>query len=217
MGAFYASRYHGIGQHVDVSIMETQMGSVDRRGPSLIAYQYCGDINLRTPPAGLGLELVPPMNPCEDGYFNCTVGYVFWDRLVKMLGVPKFEDPRFRPPWTDLALKQEFDEVWIPWCMERSKREIARILQEAGIVCTPINDASDILVDPQLAERKYFVDIDHPVAGKLKYPGASFKMSETPCGKKRPAPLLGQYNEEIYKELGYTKEDLVKLSEEGVI
>jgi crotonobetainyl-CoA:carnitine CoA-transferase CaiB-like acyl-CoA transferase len=217
MGAFYGSRYNGIGQHVDVSIMETQMGSVDRRAPSLIAYQYCQDINLRSPPAGYGLELVPPFNPCADGYFNCTVGIVFWDRLVKMLGDPKFEDPRFNPPWTDPGLKEEFDEMWIPWCMERNKGEIAKVMQDAEIVCTPINDAGDILADPQLSERKYFVEIDHPATGKLKYPGAPFKMSETPWQAMRPAPLLGEHNEEVYSRLGYSREDLISLREAGVI
>ncbi len=217
MGAFYGSRYQGIGQHVDVSIMETQMGTVDRRAPSLIAYQYCNDVNLRSPPAGYGVELVPPFNPCADGYFNCTVGIVFWDRLVKMLGDPRFEDPRFSPPWSDIDLKEEFDETWIPWCMERSKREIAQTMQEAEIVCTPINDASDILADPQLVEREFFVDIEHPVAGELKYPGAAFKMSETPWQSRRPAPMFGEHNEEVYKDLGYSKEDLASLREANVI
>ena len=101
--------------------------------------------------------------------------------------------------------------------MERSKREIAQTLQEAEIVCTPINDASDILADPQLAEREFFVEIDHPVAGEIKYPGAAFKMSETPWQSRRAAPLLGEHNGEVYKELGYSEEDLARLREASVI
>jgi crotonobetainyl-CoA:carnitine CoA-transferase CaiB-like acyl-CoA transferase len=217
MGAFYGSRYRGMGQHVDVSIMETQMGTVDRRAPSLIAYQYCNDINLRSPPAGFGLELVPPFNPCADGYFNCTVGIVFWDRLVRMLGDPRFEDSRYSPPWSDAALKAEFDETWIPWCMERSKGEIAQTMQDAEIVCTPINDASDVLADPQLAEREFMVEIDHPSTDRIKYPGAPFKMSETPWRVTRRAPMLGEHNDEVYGDLGYSKDDLMMLSEANVI
>lgn len=217
MGAFYASRYHGIGQHVDVSIMETQLGTVDRRAPSLIAYQYSGDVNLRTDPSSYGLELVPPFNPCADGYFSCTVGYVFWERFVKMIGIEKLRDPKFCPPCTDQSIKEEFDSVWIPWCMEHKKQEIARMFQKEGILCTPINDASDLLVEPNLQDREYFVEVEHPMTGKLKYPGAPFKMSETPWKVNRPAPQLGEHNEEIYSALGYTKEDLIRLREWNII
>ena len=61
------------------------------------------------------------------------------------------------------------------------------------------------------------MEVDHPAAGRVKYPGAPFKMMETPWEIRRPAPLLGQHNEEVMGELGYTKEDLVRLREQGVI
>jgi len=44
--AFYAARYQGVGQHVDVSMMETQLGTIDRRAPELLAYQYVGEVIL---------------------------------------------------------------------------------------------------------------------------------------------------------------------------
>ncbi|GAI97702.1 unnamed protein product, partial [marine sediment metagenome] len=65
--------------------------------------------------------------------------------------------------------------------------------------------------------REFFIEISHPVAGNLLYPGAPFRMSETPWQTGR-APLLGEHNEEIYcQRLGYSREDLVKLREGGVI
>ena len=50
----------------------------------------------------------------------------------------------------------------------------------------------------------------------VTYPGAPAKLSETPWQAGR-APLLGEHNEEIYGRLGHTKEELVRLREEGVI
>ena len=61
------------------------------------------------------------------------------------------------------------------------------------------------------------VDVEHPVTGNFKYPGAPFRAEEMPWQVKRAAPLLGQHNEEVYGALGYTKEDLVRLRETGVI
>jgi len=66
--------------------------------------------------------------------------------------------------------------------------------------------------------RGFFTEIDHPSAGTLKYPTASYKLSDTPWAVNRPAPLLGQHNELILCErLGYDREELVKLKEAGII
>lgn len=61
------------------------------------------------------------------------------------------------------------------------------------------------------------VEADHPVAGKVKYPGRPYIMSETPWHEAR-APLQGEHNTMVYcDQLGYTKQDLVKLRKTGII
>ena len=62
------------------------------------------------------------------------------------------------------------------------------------------------------------MEVDHPEAGPIRYPGAPFKMGETPWQIRRPAPLLGQDNEEILVGiLDYSKKDLLRLEQDGVI
>ena len=66
--------------------------------------------------------------------------------------------------------------------------------------------------DPQFAAREYFVDIDHPTLGTLKYPGAPFEMSGTPWEARSPAPTLGQHNQEVITQrLGHTTEQLAQM------
>jgi crotonobetainyl-CoA:carnitine CoA-transferase CaiB-like acyl-CoA transferase len=75
----------------------------------------------------------------------------------------------------------------------------------------------ELMADPQYKARGFFQEIDHPLAGRLTYPGAPFRMSETPHQAGR-APLLGEHSEEIYcQRLGFDKSDLVTLRENGVI
>jgi crotonobetainyl-CoA:carnitine CoA-transferase CaiB-like acyl-CoA transferase len=74
-----------------------------------------------------------------------------------------------------------------------------------------------MLDDPHYKAREYWVEVEHPVTGRLRYSGQPFRMGENPWRLRRPAPLLGQHNEEVYAGLGYSKEDLVKLREIGVI
>ncbi|MDD5038437.1 MAG: CoA transferase, partial [Dehalococcoidales bacterium] len=69
-----------------------------------------------------------------------------------------------------------------------------------------------------LAYRGFFVDVDHPEAGRIKLPGLPYIMSQTPWQVNRPAPLLGQHNEEVFcQRLGYSKQDLVRMRQSGVI
>lgn len=81
----------------------------------------------------------------------------------------------------------------------------------------PINTVADLFTSPQLQSRDFFKEIAHPVADTLLYPGNPVKLGEVPTVYQR-APLLGEHNKEVYAEmLGYSKEDVVRLREVGVI
>jgi crotonobetainyl-CoA:carnitine CoA-transferase CaiB-like acyl-CoA transferase len=62
------------------------------------------------------------------------------------------------------------------------------------------------------------VEVDHPVAGKLEYPGLAYQFSGVTKRPRAGAPLLGQHNEEVFgKRLHYAAQDLLKLRQAGVI
>jgi CoA:oxalate CoA-transferase len=84
-------------------------------------------------------------------------------------------------------------------------------------VVMPVNDVPSLLSDTQLNSRGFWVELDHPVVGKLKYPRGPL-YSDAIGAPSKAAPLLGEDNERIYcKELGYTREDLAVLRASGVI
>ena len=81
-------------------------------------------------------------------------------------------------------------------------------------------DAGDLMACPQLKSRRFFREIQHPVAGPAAYPGMGASLSELPPGGGgvSPAPLLGQHNTEIYgNALGYDADALAALRYAGVI
>jgi crotonobetainyl-CoA:carnitine CoA-transferase CaiB-like acyl-CoA transferase len=85
------------------------------------------------------------------------------------------------------------------------------------VLCGPINTTEDLVNDPHWKARGFWEEIEHPVAGRLTYPGAPFRMAGSPWRVSRPAPLLGQHNAEVFGEIGYSREDLIRLRESGVI
>ena len=211
----------GFGQQVDVSMMETQLGAIDRRMSHIVAYQYNGLPTARPyPTAGLGFGFPFGIHPCQDGRWELAgMGQVF-PRTARMLGMPELaNDPRFSTlmAQADPASKEAFDEIFLTWSMQRTRKECVDAGQAAGVLCGPINNSKDLADDPHWRARGLWTEIEHTAAGKLTYPGAPIKFGEGGWKVTAPAPALGQHNEEVYSQLGYAKDDLVKLRERGVI
>ena len=96
-------------------------------------------------------------------------------------------------------------------CLERAVRD--------AILMMPINDVSDVVESPQFAFRGFFREIEHSeLGGTVTYPGFPVIMSEMQPGIQRRAPLLGEHNDEVYRqELGIPGGRLAALKREGVI
>ncbi len=219
MIAVYGSRYRGIGQHVDVSMMEVNSGSIDRSMTSLLAYQYHGEVSQKVE---MGLTGYPAgVYPCKDGYIDIWGGLEWFPKTCAMMGMPELvKDHRFdsRLKLLDPSLRTVFDEIWMPWVLERSKLEIMDICRKYGIMAGYMATMDDLLRDPQYRARGFFVDVDRPVTGSVKQPGAPVKMSITAWAVRRPAPLLGQHNADIYQGvLGFSPAGIAQLRGLGVV
>jgi len=211
--AVYAQTTRGVGQHVDVSAYETM--SFLNEPPRVILASQQGEFNVRV---GNRTTLLP----AADGHVNAIRGGsgIFVEVLAKVTGNEAFLQPHLRNaplvgPGAAEA-NEEIEALLIPWTIEHGKEEFYHGGQSGGQNFGYVASPEDMLNSPHLKERGYYVDVEHPRAGKLTYPGAPFKMSATPWRAGR-APLLGEHNEEVYAGLGYTREDLVQLSRAGVI
>ena len=216
MGGLAKSAVSGVGTWADVSIMEAQAASQDRRVATLVAYQFSGLVSGRVLSWGMGYPV--GVYPCADGYIEITGAYQ-WDRVVRMLGNPdQFADPKWRAPTAamDPALQAEFEAFFYPWLLERTKLDIWKAAQAAHVLCGPLYTMEDVADDPVLTSRGLWAEVDHPAMGRVKLPGRPF-ITDPPWSLRRPAPLLGQHTDEILGEIGYTAEDIAGLRAEGVV
>lgn len=224
MGAFMGAVTTGAGQHVDLSLMEIMAGNQDRAVQGHMMYQYAGNSRggwARTGGGSMGRNILPVgVYPCADGYVQFFTLQPLWDRVCRMIDRPDLiDDPYFTAPENfnnNPEVKAEFDAILLEWLMRHTKREVMEKSQSVGYMCGAINTMEDVFADPHLAARGFFVEVDHPYTGPLRYPGAQFKMSETPWRAGR-APLLGEHTAEVLEGLGYAAEDVARLRSQGAI
>lgn len=215
MAALHARDGTGFGQHVDISVMEAVIACLDF---TLVTYSYLGGTRRRL---GNRHPFIHPWTllPCRDGYISLNVGALHhWESLCHMIGRPDMaEDGRFKLSADRAKHADEIDAALGVWLSQRSKQEIVETAQLWRVPCGSVLTVGELFDDPQYEARQFFVDVEDPITGCQTYPGAPFRMSETPwrCGR---APFLGEHNSVILCErLGYTKQDLIRLRECGVI
>lgn len=224
LSALYWREASGSGQHVDISVHECIASIL---GDVISFYSYMVTVRPRCNTISdlAGMTFWPvDIYECKDGYVNiCVLEPHQWRSFVDLIGNPDWAtDPRLedRRLLYESTERQEAPDLG-PLIKETLKKytvdELFHGGQQRRIPITPVNDAQGALTFPQLNERGFFVEIDHPKAGRLRYPGAPFRLSETPWSLDRLAPLLGEHNEEVYSRMGYTKNDLVKMAEAGII
>jgi len=118
--------------------------------------------------------------------------------------------------------QDEIDQIEEPtarFFMAHTKTELLEGAVKYQVMLYPVSTTADMLENPQLIARGFWVEVEHPELGTaITYPGAFGISSEISPGISRRAPLIGEHNEEIYRrELGLSKEDMVALKQEGII
>jgi CoA:oxalate CoA-transferase len=157
---------------------------------------------------------------CKDGYIIiATVGDEHWLRLCRAMGKPEWaSDPGYRTKRQRWEKKYVLAEEIEKWTANYTVKEVGEILDRERVANSPILNIKQVVEDPHLNAREYFVEVEHPIIGKAKIPGIPFKLSETPGKVERSSPLVGENNELILsKYLGLNKSDVSQLKAEGVL
>ena len=213
--ALYNRDITGKGQHIDVSMQQCVAHSLQ-----WVPQMYDLQKRIMVRSGRLGV----PLQECKDGWTN-FIALFDWDLLVDWLksggGAADLDDDKFKDMDYQIRpeVRQHITEVTDAFTKSHDKRWVCEEGQKRGIIAIPCNNAKDVVEIPQLVLRNFFVEVEHPELGKtFKYPGAPYRFAETPWKIKRRAPLIGEYNNEIYKkELGFTAAQIASLKKRKVI
>jgi benzylsuccinate CoA-transferase BbsF subunit len=219
LAALRHRRKTGKGQLVELAQIES---SVSPLAPALMDYAANGRVQCRD---GNRLPHAAPHGAfrCRDNVWNNQpedrwVAFgVFndaeWRALVDAMGSPAWaSDAKFATRAGRKQHENEIEAKVTEWTGERTAEEATALLQAKGIGAGVVENARDMLdSDEHLKERGYFVYLDHPETGRAAYDGPPFRLSKTPGVLASPAPLLGQHNEQVCKEiLGMTDDEIAE-------
>jgi crotonobetainyl-CoA:carnitine CoA-transferase CaiB-like acyl-CoA transferase len=229
--AHYIREKTGEGQQVDVSMQEV---AVKRASSNLLVWEFDKKLIKR---AGT-VRTVGARS--THWIWECKDGYIFW---TFMGGKPGSQGNRAISKWIDddglenplrtITNWEEFDmaaqkiskdvinileDAMRRFFLRHTKKEISEEGARRGLNACAIENPADILANPQLASRKYWADMDNHNSKALKYPKYYFLSNETENFIKSAAPVMGEYNYELFKnELGLSDQEIKGLERSGVI
>jgi crotonobetainyl-CoA:carnitine CoA-transferase CaiB-like acyl-CoA transferase len=141
-----------------------------------------------------------------------------WRELCRVLDAPEWvADPRFATLKDRDAHDAELRAAIEARTATRDRWELMEALQAAGVPASAVAHGLDVIERP--AERRLapIEEVERAEVGRQRYAGPPFRLSRTPLGVRRPAPLLGEHNAEILGDLGVAPEELATLERDGVI
>ena len=125
-----------------------------------------------------------------------------WTAFCKVTGLPGLaEDPRFSDEAARKTNEAALNDIIASWTGERDAIEMMNALQRAGVPAGAVHRSVDMLEDPHLRERDFFVTLDEPDVGRKTYPGQAIITDGLPKQNWRPSARLGEHNEFILNEL----------------
>jgi crotonobetainyl-CoA:carnitine CoA-transferase CaiB-like acyl-CoA transferase len=153
--------------------------------------------------------------PCK-GEDNWILIQVFdesdWSRLKAITNLD-FADLKDR-----IERRSRLDDELSSWTADQDKTKLMNTLQQAGICASVLNNASDLIGDPQLEARQYIQWLEREHVGTIPHPSAPYRAGDEPIKISNPAPTLGQHNELALKDiLGLSDAEIIELADQGII
>jgi len=156
----------------------------------------------------------------KDGWILVqTVGQPLFNRWVELVGAEEWiDDERFKDDLSRGNNSKLISEKMSEWCAERTNEEAMKELESSRIPVGEVLKAKDVMKDPHIKEKGFFQDTSYPgLEENLPIVGPAVELSANPGEIKLRAPLLGEHNDKILTDLGYTKNEIEQFKKDRVI
>jgi crotonobetainyl-CoA:carnitine CoA-transferase CaiB-like acyl-CoA transferase len=209
VSALYARRATGLGQFIDVSLLEAGVSLAIWEAGKFFA---TGEVPR---PLGSAHQSNAPYQAFRSADGWLTIGATTprnWEAFCRALGLELLlDDPRY----ADTSLRHRHRDTLIPVIekviVTKSTADWLEVLERAGVPCAPIERFDEVFNDPHLNARDYFWDAPHPKLGQVRQLGSPMRFSDTPVRRDKAGPLLGEDSTAVLSELGYPSSEIEAL------
>jgi crotonobetainyl-CoA:carnitine CoA-transferase CaiB-like acyl-CoA transferase len=140
----------------------------------------------------------------------------YWAKFCKLLGRPDLEaDPKFSSKDARADNRKELYHIFREAFLTRTLDEWRPLVSD--LPASPFQSMIDVIDDPQARANDFFLPYDHPVYGPMEIMASPVNLSGTPATIRSPAPEFSQDTEELLLAAGYTRDDIARFRERGVI
>jgi CoA:oxalate CoA-transferase len=216
MAALYERERSGMGQHIDVAMLDSQVALCENACARFFA---TGKI---PQPIGTKHPLVAPFQvfPTQtDDMAVVTFKNEDWINLCRVIGKEAWiEDKRFNTMSNRISNSATLEGMLIEVFRQKSRDEWLVLFEQGGVIASPVNNIEQVVSDRHINSREMILEVSHKRLGKLKVVGTPMKFSRTPCSITKASPDLGEHTDEVLKDmLGMSAEDIKKLKEAGAV
>ena len=133
-----------------------------------------------------------------------------WQEFCLALGREEWlQDERFATVIGRKNNEDELERLVSQWTVQHTPKQVMEVLQSAGVPAGIVATTEDLFNDPQLKHREHFRTLEHEIIGPYSHELPSFRFSGTTYQPQQPAPLLGEHNEYVLRDiLGYSDEEI---------
>lgn len=205
----------GKGQHIDLALYDCMISIHD------YAVQRYTLSDGRDLPRRTGSDA--PDSPIY-GVFPASDGHLViaaqvddsWARLAALIGGAAL-DPRYADPAGRATHYRQATAIVKGWTSARTVADCLAALDAASVPSSAVATIDQVLADPQVKARNMLIEQEHPVLGTVQLPNLPYRFSDCDTTPTRVAPLLGQHNAEIARELGFSDAAILAMQNDGVL
>ena len=212
--ALYRRERTGEGEYLDLGMLEAVLPWLTKQAGQVFAGETPERMGTKDP-------VLAPYQTFEtkDGYINiCILNEKLWGELCEVLDRPDLPaDERFETNADRVDHADELEAEIEATLAERTTEEwIEIIAEEGGIPAGPVHSVEEALYNPQIDARGTITEIDHPELGEVPVIEHPLKFEHADSGFELPPPLLGEHNRDVFRDLGYSEEQIDAMEEAGV-
>jgi crotonobetainyl-CoA:carnitine CoA-transferase CaiB-like acyl-CoA transferase len=206
----------GAGQHLDLALLDTQVGVLANQGMNYLA---TGEIPGRIGNAHPNIVPYQPFKTSDGDVILACGNDNLFRKFCEVAGCRELaQDPRFATNSKRVENRATITPLLAEMFSKRTTREWCDALESAGVPSGPINDLRQVFDEPQVVARGMKIELEHKVAGKIPLIASPMKFLGTPLEHRLAPPALGQHTDEILRGLlGMDDARIQRLRDGGVL